>query len=719
VARLIVALWLLACVACAEAVPGSGAAKRDPVAVSVQAEGGAARGDRLLLGGGATRNLRARAEFTLPDAALDERWVLWLAHDPFDLVRAAGPGWSPPPISFFAPDEALGSFPVGASFALPRGASGRQALSIEVQGSVRSAPTLQVLTEQDVLRRAGLEIAVAYAVYAALLTLLIATLALYAAARDSLFLLYAGYIATALLFVAAVNGHLYALPGARALGGLGARGLWFVMLVFNAMALWMLLRFAETRASSRALVRGLGHLLPLMAVAAGLMLLPERALSGSQQLIASMAWVMAMLAGLMAMLDGAHRGKPMAFATACALLTLLAAAAANEAMRRALLADGILTRHGYQFALVLMSVTLFVGLSGRIGAVRRRLDHEASARLHSEYRLRQARARSDLGQALQECLRGLNAEEIASQAFQLLIQHVKAMLPGTQAVVLGQGYLGHDLLLVEDKGISSPLGHAALAARAVVRAQVQERTPLQLRLEGGRMSEDPRAPRHALVPVPAAAKGWATLVLRDPDRDAFDPADLEACVELARLTALHADQAHASIHLRRSAEHDALTGSMNRRSLDQELAREFTHARLAAIPLTVLFIDIDWFKRINDEHGHACGDQCLRSIATSLRAELRPNDALGRYGGEEFLVALPGHDAAASRIIAERLRHAVELSKIDWHGQSLALTISIGLASRRDGDRTVAEMLERADKALYAAKREGRNRVCVAPAVLS
>jgi len=719
VARLIAALLLLACVACAVAAPGVGAAKRDPVVVSVQAEDGAARGDRLLLAGGVTRSLHARVEFTLPAAALDERWVLWLAHDPFDHVRATGAGWAPPPVSFFAPEVHQGTLPVGASFELPRGASGLQVLSIEVRGSVRSAPTLQVLTEQDVLRHAGREIALAYAVYAALLTLLIATLALHAAARDSLFLLYAGYIATALLFMAAVNGHLYALPGARALGEMGARGLWLAMLVFNAMTLWLMLRFADTRASSSALVRGLGYLLPPMAVAAGLMLLPDRALFGYQQVMATMVWVVAVLAGMLAMLDGAQRGKPMAFATGCALLTLLAAAAANEAMSRALLEDGILTRHGYQFALVLMSVTLFVGLSGRIGAVRQRLDHEASARRDSEYRLRQAQASSDLGQVLQERLRGLHAEQIASQAFQLLIQHVKAMLPGTQAVVLGQGYLGHDLLLVEDNEVSSPLGQAVLAARAVLRALIQERTPLQLRLEAGRISEDSRAPRHALVPVRVAAKGWAALVLRDPDRDAFDPSDLEACVNLARLTAMHADEAHASIHLRRTAEHDALTGSMNRRSLDQVLAREFTHARLAAMPLTVLFIDIDWFKRINDEHGHACGDRCLRDIATALRAELRPNDALGRYGGEEFLVALPGHDAAASRIIAERLRQAVERCNIAWQGKSLALTISIGLASRRKDDDNVAEMLERADKALYAAKREGRNRVCVAPAVFS
>lgn len=563
------------------------------------------------------------------------------------------------------------------------------------------------------------DMALSYAVYAALGTLLIAALALYSAARDRLFLLYAGYTTAALVFMAAVNGHLHAATGIRAMGMLGTRASWLPMLMFNSMALLMLLRFAETRASAHALVRRLDYLLPVTALAAGLMLLPERVLSGHQATVATVAWALAMAAGVAAMLDGAYRRKPMALATACALLVLLAAAAAHEATSRGVLDAGVLARRGYQFALVLMSITLFVGLSSRIGAVRERLDHEASARRDSETRLRQARARSELGQLLQESLRALHPEEVAKHAFLLLISHIQATLPGTQAVVLGQGFLEQELLLVQEDAAPTALGQAALAARAVIRLQVQSSKPVQLRVEGARVSEDPAAPRLAVVPVPVAAPAWAALVLREPSQGSIDEGDLEVCVELANLTALRVDEALASIQLRRTAEHDALTGTMNRRSLDRVLAREFVHARLESLPLTLLFIDIDWFKRVNDEHGHACGDQWLRSIATILRAELRPNDTLGRYGGEEFLVVLPGHDAAASRIIAERLRVAVERSRMDWHGQSMDLTISIGLAARRNGDGTVGEVLERADKALYAAKREGRNRVCVAPATFS
>ena len=191
-----------------------------------------------------------------------------------------------------------------------------------------------------------------------------------------------------------------------------------------------------------------------------------------------------------------------------------------------------------------------------------------------------------------------------------------------------------------------------------------------------------------------------------------------ALVELARVAVLHADQAYAAMQLRRTAEHDSLTDTHNRRALDKVMSQAFHAHGPHEMVLAVLFIDIDWFKRINDRLGHACGDLCIRSVAACLRGELRPTDTMGRYGGDEFLVLLPGRDAAAARVIAERLRKAVESSQVSWKGESLPLTVSIGLAARRETDRAPAPLLERADKALYAAKHEGRNRVCVAPAVL-
>ena len=102
-------------------------------------------------------------------------------------------------------------------------------------------------------------------------------------------------------------------------------------------------------------------------------------------------------------------------------------------------------------------------------------------------------------------------------------------------------------------------------------------------------------------------------------------------------------------------------------------------------------------------------------MASALRTGLRPDDVLGRYGGEEFLVILPDQDAAAARVVGERMRQSIERLPLRWQGEVLHLTVSIGLAARRPGDDP-ARLLARADKALYRAKHEGRNRVCAAPA---
>src|SRR5690606_22276857 len=189
--------------------------------------------------------------------------------------------------------------------------------------------------------------------------------------------------------------------------------------------------------------------------------------------------------------------------------------------------------------------------------------------------------------------------------------------------------------------------------------------------------------------------------------------------EFCRITQMHVDQAIAAIKLRQSAELDALTGSLNRRSIDQWLVRSFAEADRDGTPLSVLFVDLDRFKPINDRHGHACGDQCLRAVAATLSGALEEGDLFGRYGGEEFIAILPGRGGAAARQVGEKLRAAVERQSVDWEGQALRLTVSVGVATRRDGERTPEATIDRADKALYASKRAGRNCVHVAPAVFT
>jgi len=164
------------------------------------------------------------------------------------------------------------------------------------------------------------------------------------------------------------------------------------------------------------------------------------------------------------------------------------------------------------------------------------------------------------------------------------------------------------------------------------------------------------------------------------------------------------------------AEHDVLTSLPNRRSILSGLNKEYRRSRRHGTPLTVLMIDIDHFKPINDTHGHAVGDDCLRQVASTLSRLLRRGgDEIGRLGGEEFLALLPDTDNAEAATMAEHLRAAAGALRFRGSdGSSFGVTISIGLASRSEDDSSSDALLERADKALYSAKQSGRNRVCEA-----
>ena len=155
---------------------------------------------------------------------------------------------------------------------------------------------------------------------------------------------------------------------------------------------------------------------------------------------------------------------------------------------------------------------------------------------------------------------------------------------------------------------------------------------------------------------------------------------------------------------------DALTGLFNRRYVLTRLGGLISGARRHGRPLSIAMIDIDHFKRLNDDHGHDAGDTVLVEITTALRDRLRAEDELGRLGGEEFLALLPDTDSRAAAAVAEDLRASAQAVRARHRGQSLSATISIGWATW-DGEESPDELVRRADVALFEAKTAGRNAV--------
>lgn len=236
-----------------------------------------------------------------------------------------------------------------------------------------------------------------------------------------------------------------------------------------------------------------------------------------------------------------------------------------------------------------------------------------------------------------------------------------------------------DLHLSDADGLSAPrqLGHAANGTPVIVMLGVVDETVGLRAVAQG--AQDYLAKEHVLG---ARGDGLERVLLRRAVR--------------------HAIERH---RLRRESRYDALTGALNRRGLCEVLAAELERAQRHGQALHALFIDCDDFKRINDTHGYDAGDMTLHQVGQIVREQLRPTDALARFGGDEFVVLLPATTAAAAHRIAHRLREQVE------QGTPHGATVSIGLIEVRPTDANVRALVRRAQCALQLAKRSGKNQV--------
>jgi diguanylate cyclase (GGDEF)-like protein len=172
----------------------------------------------------------------------------------------------------------------------------------------------------------------------------------------------------------------------------------------------------------------------------------------------------------------------------------------------------------------------------------------------------------------------------------------------------------------------------------------------------------------------------------------------------------YAQLQQSELHIRELMLTDPLTGIANRRHLDERLAGELARLQRYGQPLAIIMTDIDWFKRVNDNYGHAVGDIVLKAFASSLKDNIRNTDFLARYGGEEFVLLLPNTETDKALFLAERMREATK--KIHFEEFTEYITASFGVILARPDDN-MADVLARADKAMYLSKTRGRDRVTV------
>ena len=660
---------------------------------------------------------RFRLSFDLPSRNPDESpWQLRFNRVELKELRLQAPGWHPPAQDFFRPQPHDGLLPMAFSQTLP--AHWRGPVSVDVTASTELARTLrpQVVrmalgAEQD--KRA---LAVAIALYACMLVLAIVAVSLCLGARELAFLSFLAFVSTSFLLMLVVNGHAYTVPFLAWLKPLGGQGTNIAMLLVSASGICTARDFAGRRPDNLWLrwapVVGASAMVALAAAGlGGFAFAPE-----TMQILVIIGWAAAALLAMLAFFGAILRKAWLGWPLLTALIMLGISCTMFELSVRGM-ADPFWGRFGYQIGLVLVAVVLVVALIGRIADFRLKHEQERTARRASEQRLRQQQAYTDLAGLLRKRLQEVASKDLEWYAIQMAMESLLPWLQLNSATIIlsRPGY--------DQTRITEPVTHTSRLSAlidvndATLRAVAQRKLPMaELIMNPVPGSARPHAASMAYAAVPlTTGKGDVGVALLERlGPQAFSAEELALVDQFGQLVLQQTAEARETQKLRRSAELDALTGMLNRNAIDLALSHAFIEAHKNDRPLAVLFVDVDGFKLVNDTYGHACGDQCLRHLADVLSRTLRPGDLLGRYGGEEFLILLPAPGDDQAREIGERIRLQIEESVVEWQGQKVKLTVSVGVATRLVHEQTPTQALERADRALYSAKNEGRNRVVLA-----
>lgn len=262
----------------------------------------------------------------------------------------------------------------------------------------------------------------------------------------------------------------------------------------------------------------------------------------------------------------------------------------------------------------------------------------------------------------------------------------------------GEAQILHEGVALDVVGPGGVVGEMALVDGSLRSATVVARTDLQL--------------------MPISKSDFELLIRRHPDFGIYVMKVMSLRLRLMNIrlgTAMDDISAREEMEreLREMAILDPLTGVVNRQHFTDMAAQEIERARRHGRDLAVVMLDVDHFKSVNDTHGHACGDEALRTIVASVEPELRTTDVFARMGGEEFAILLPETSLEYAAAIGERIRASIAKQTLAWDGKDFGVTASIGVAAWAPGETVIEPALARADRALYAAKDGGRNRVVV------
>lgn len=658
----------------------------------------------------------------LPSARFDAREAGVLRFDRVSLDRialyAAGDRSVRGVDGFYRSSESGSLGPNSFAFPLHGGGGAAPVFYVAVDSIARTTLTPRWLSESDFHAAERGASGLLGAIYASLLVLMLSSLALGLALRDRVHMHFFVLNGLVLIVLLAVNGHLYRLPGTELLSSWRGNGVYALALSAAAFSLEFTREFLGLAARAARTDAWLARARNFVLLMAALCLLNPTRLASPLQAAAGMTAIAVGVINVVAALVAWRRGEQLARAYCVVWLILSGAIALRIGLSRGWLPQHPVTLYGFQLAMAFGMFLVSVGLADRVMEFRKQRDRVRQQKEQTDASLQREQMRREFADTLRAQLAHPPPQvDLEWLAFHRLLAALKSLLPQRSCAVVTFGYHGRDLTLAEPTAASEHFEALLQARGARLRNLCRTRAPVQL-APGEHRHGDPDASSpscYAVVPLPIAAPAWGALLIEREPGASFDAEELRLAADFLGLAVAATDEAVSQLELRQQAQVDPLTGACNRRTGDELLRRTLRRAVTEGRPYALLFVDIDHYKRVNDEHGHAVGDECLRRAARTIQAVLGPEDVLVRYGGEEFLVIAPGLAPDDSRALGERIREAVQKLRVQNGRGTVGFTVSIGIAGRLPGETEPQDITERADRALYEAKRSGRNRVQAAP----
>ncbi|HEY2346986.1 MAG TPA: diguanylate cyclase [Xanthomonadaceae bacterium] len=677
-------------------------------------------GAMLPLHGGPGKTIWLRLDTELPvvDDEQASRWMLWInraAVDRIVLHPAAGKVVYPG-ADFFLPRDTTVEHDSGYAFVLSRTTGGPVTMYLEVAAQGDFALSLRLRNEADVVAADRFEIMLTTALYAGLALLLLLGGGMYGALRDRQYIYYMAYVGAALAFLLAHNGPLYAMPWVKHWGHFRTLGLCALVNVLAAATVATTRGFAGLSRAMPAFDRALKFFLfvPGVLVLACLVNMPASvpALQVASLLDQVLAGMLAVATTALAWRHQRNLAPPMLLMW----LLVLATGTARALADLGLVAGNEWIGYADQMMLAFNALLMGFALTDHIIEFRLQRDRASLAKDQADASLKMERERLKFIEALHTTLRDAPSGDQEWLAFRRLLEVIRELVPQYSSAVALHAFHDNDLLLCEPnttrEAYITLLATRGGAFKGISRSQL----PMQLRVDSP-MTVDGSAPdliQYAVLPLPLTAPAWGMLLIERRGWQGFERDELAVAAELAQKAARAVEDAANDRVMRINAEFDALTAVFNRRTMDNRLAAYFKESIQRRTPLVVLFADLDQLKDINDAHGHATGDQCLRALADVLKAHCGTSAVVGRFSGDEFVVILPDLNPEQARRWAEAVRIEVNGMEMEFGSKKLRLRVNIGMASRLAEDADANQLVERAEKALANARRAGRDQVEVA-----